>query len=167
MKLLKSFLSFFVPAVLITGLALIPACDGLLGGEPAPPATIAERLRLFEDDLNREDRSEIYLHFHANADSANSIGTLEYNQIKDTTYFDNSPLAWEHRDFNIRLSADDPVVEGERTIVTGTFTTGAPAEFGLEVYMRQAAGIWYIEQFILKQGVTEEYAIRKIEAATN
>ena len=43
--------------------------------------TLEERIAQFETDLNLTDRSDIYMNFH-------STSTLDYDAIRDPTYFD-------------------------------------------------------------------------------
>ncbi|MBI9099925.1 MAG: hypothetical protein JEY91_15700 [Spirochaetaceae bacterium] len=97
------------------------------------PVSPADRLSLFETDLNSDSRDTIYENFHSSA--------AMYNQIKTSTWWnnqfstDNKPFS-----FNVSMSA---AVGG---IITGTGTlTYNSLDFDITMtFKEEDEDVWYI-----------------------
>ena len=81
------------------------------------PVSIEERISMFEDDLNGDDRSDLYTHFHPDTES--------YDQIKDETFFEETPLATVYKPINFS-NLSDPVDAGnDQMEVTADFSNNS------------------------------------------
>lgn len=80
---MKTFVKFLALLALVT--LAFSSCDVLL-----QTTSIRSRIKSFESDLNSEDRSTIYLNFSPEL-------TDSYDNIKDSAYWESTPLAYANR----------------------------------------------------------------------
>ena len=74
------------------------------------PVTIAERITLFTEALNLEDRTSLFTHFHEDTEGR--------GQIKDEVTTSTSPLSYDNKPFIIGSpTLSDPNTAGEITAV--------------------------------------------------
>ncbi len=157
--------------VLITAVAgtvfLAAGCE--LFNKP-DPVTITERITLFTEALNLEDRTNLYTHFHED--------TQNRQQIASSTVVESGPMAYANRSdtspFVITITDQtSPDADGKVT-VTATFVNAnlTAADPGSITFVMKEieATVWYILSFTLWIDVNdddvvdadEEYVIRRL-----
>ena len=145
--------------VVLAALAVfvLTSCDILMSLlSPVEGVTVAERINLFESDLNIDDRSAEFVqkHFHPDVESFDQI------QAEITTTY--SPLRYTHHDFQI----DEPssVVEsGDTQIATCTFSD-ADAD-GTMVFTMKLDGENYkiLKLVVTIEGSADEFVIQRLD----
>ena len=117
---------------------ILSGCNGF----PIIPVSIEGRIALFEDELNKDDRSEVYTHFHPETGS--------YINIKPHGYYEDTPLATEYIPFNITITNEPVDIGGGQQQVDAIMyredsTLDDPCIFIMEM----DGDDWFIREFTL------------------
>ena len=104
------------------------------------PVTITERITLFTEALNLEDRTNLYTHFHED--------TQNRQQIASSTVVETGPLAYANQPFVIAVTSqgtetDTGEVTVEATFVNANLTAAAPGSITF-VMKELEENVWYI-----------------------
>ena len=103
--------------------------------------TIEDRIDMFKDELNKDDRSNAYTHFHPD--------TASYNQIKPHSYWELTPLATGYMPFDINLtSTPDNEATGQEN-VDADFYRENSLYGDCSFVMEKSGEDWYIRRFTL------------------
>lgn len=153
-----------VLAAVIFVFAVLTGCDLF---NTVEPVTVAERIGMFEDELNKADRSNLYTHFHDD--------TQDKQSVADAEVFDVGPLSYDYEPYVITLPDPIPPVKDGLISFTGTFTNDnftedAPGTISF-VMKEMEATVWYILRLTVAVDVNEdgdteddneEFEIRKL-----
>lgn len=126
---------------------------------PGGPVTIEERINMFEAEINKQDRSQVYTHFHPTA-------TVQYDDIKDPEYFDAGPLPYDYEPFFI-TPVGEPKDEGSGLMsVTADFRNDNGEYPGSATFVMQTGGDnddWYIKTFTLDISEEDLFEIKRLK----
>ncbi|RKX73553.1 MAG: hypothetical protein DRP87_18700 [Spirochaetes bacterium] len=146
----RIFVLLFVITIFISG------CD-LFKGLMGTTVSIEERIVLFQTELNKEDRSEIYLHFHPD--------TQNRQQIAASEVIETGPLAYDYQPYAINIvSQSDPDSAGKVTVSCGLVNKNTTSDnpYDLTLIMQEGEkNVWYIRELHLTVG-KETYTIKRI-----
>jgi hypothetical protein len=140
-----SVLAVFIIFFTISGCDLVPAVD------TPDPVTIAQRITLFKDDLNGGDQSVLYLHFHDD--------TLSKQSLADEAVFDTGPLSGAYAPYTFVIPEPLPAAGADGTVtVDTTFSSAAVTDAPISFVMKEGeTDVWYIYWLTY-----DTYEIRKL-----
>lgn len=130
---MKTYIKAIILAVSLV--VTFTSCD-LLGGDTVTPE---ERLADFQANLNGSDRTNTYQYIYSSASM--------YDQIKSSTWWDNTPFSSTYNSFvfSVIESSD---VGGVKTY-TGTMTRDGISFSAIITFKEDGADIWYIATITL------------------
>jgi hypothetical protein len=155
---MKRLLIISILLVFFLVFAGLTGCDmfsGLIGGGKS----ISERIDAFETDLNQEDRSGMYTHFHEN--------TANRDQIADADVLNDGPLGYANQPFTLSPGTpEDSGTSGQKSVSVEITNVNVPASDPIvaEFIMQEdetGSGNWLIRELTMTYGGTT-YTIRKI-----
>lgn len=144
-----------VLSAVIAFLIVLSGCDFLTPDDSPDPVSIAQRISLFEDDLNAGDTSVLYLHFHDDTLSKQSLASEEV--------FDTGPLSNVYNPFSFTVPATIPAADADGTImIDTTFTNDTVTDESISFVMKEGeTDVWYIYWLTITIGV-DTYEIRRL-----
>ena len=136
-------------------IVIAAGCDMFPTDDTPTPVSISERIGLFEDGLNGGDSSTLYLHFHDD--------TLSRQSLADEEVFDFGPLSAAYAPFEIVVPDPIPAAEKDGTVVIDTtFSNNTVPDGSMSFVMKEGeTDVWYIYWLTLDVDGTT-YEIRKL-----
>ena len=144
-----------VSAAVFLGITGCDGLSGLLGGG----MSISDRIDAFEEDLNKEDRSDIYTHFHEN--------TANREQIADATVLNDGPLGYANEPFTLTAGTpEDYGTSGQKSVSVDISNANVSVDDPIKAtFIMQedssGSGNWLIREISMTYGGID-YIIRKI-----
>ena len=136
----KKHFGSFAPAglVVVAVIAMLSSCSIPGFNSIVKPATISDCITGFSNAYSSGNEAVLYQYFSAN-DSM-------YNQIKPSTYWDNTPF-WSGYSPQPLTS----VSSTSSSPITASFTNNTSINYTVSMTMAQVNGYWYISTFVVNK----------------